>query len=63
MRASVFVFTVLLGSSVLAQTSAVGSTDPTRGTTLLPGSSAWADEATSLVYNPAGLNHVGKFNG
>ncbi len=46
----------------LAQTNSVGTTDPTRGINTLPGSAAWSDEATSLVYNPAGLGRVGRFN-
>lgn len=45
-----------------AQTAAVSGSDLSRGTTLLPGSAAWADEATAAVYNPAGLAHVGSFN-
>ncbi len=53
----------LLASTALAQTASVGTADPSRGTTLLPGSSAWSDEATSLVYNPAGLGRVGRLNG
>lgn len=53
---------LLFGAAALAQTSAISSADLSRGTTLLPGSSAWADEATAVVYNPAGLAHVGAFN-
>lgn len=53
----------LTASLSLAQTSAVGSDDLTRGVNLLPGSSAWSDEATSIVYNPAALGRVGRFNG
>ena len=53
----------LTASLSLAQTSAVGSDDLTRGVNLLPGSSAWSDEATSIVYNPAALGRVGSFNG
>lgn len=52
----------LISSIALAQTAAVGGTDLSRGTTQLPGSSAWSEEATSLVYNPAGLGRVGRFN-
>ena len=52
----------LLAATALAQTAAIGGADPSRGTTLLPGSSAWSDEATSLVYNPAGLGRVGRVN-
>jgi protease-4 len=54
--------TLWLPSTVLAQSSAVTRNDPSRGATQLPGSAAWADEATSLTYNPAGLTHVGTFN-
>ncbi|MFO0593830.1 MAG: signal peptide peptidase SppA [Myxococcaceae bacterium] len=46
----------------LAQTAAVGGTDLSRGVTLLPGSAAFTNEATSLVYNPAGLGRVGRLN-
>jgi protease-4 len=53
----------LLTSSLLAQTAAVGNTDLSRGTNLLPNSVAFTDEATSLAYNPAGLGRVGTFNG
>ena len=52
----------LLSTTAFAQTAAVGGVDPSRGTTLLPASSAWSDEATSLVYNPAGLGRVGRLN-
>ena len=52
----------LISTTALAQTAAVGGVDSSRGTTLLPGSSAWSDEATSLVYNPAGLGRVGRLN-
>lgn len=57
-----FVLTSLVACSALAQTAAVDSTDLSRGTTLLPGSSAWADEATALIYNPAGLTYSGRGN-
>lgn len=53
---------VLLAGVSSAQTSSVGTNDLTRGTNVLPGSAAWSDEATSLVYNPAGLARVGRFN-
>ncbi len=52
----------LLASAAAAQTAAVDGTDFSRGTTLLPGSAAWSDEATSLVYNPAGLGRAGRLN-
>ncbi len=42
-----------------AQTAAADSADLSRGTALLPSAAAWADEATALVYNPAGLAHAG----
>lgn len=53
---------LLAATTASAQTAAIGGNDPSRGTTLLPGSSAWSDEATSLVYNPAGLGRVGRLN-
>lgn len=53
---------LLAASVVFAQTAQVGGTDLSRGTNLLPGSTAWTDEATSIVYNPAGLGRVGRFN-
>jgi protease-4 len=52
----------LVAAAAFAQTAAIGGTDLSRGTTLLPGSSAWSDEATSLVYNPAGLGRAGSLN-
>ena len=52
----------VLSSTAFAQTAVIGGADPSRGTTLLPGSSAWSDEATSLVYNPAGLGRAGRLN-
>jgi protease-4 len=54
---------LLSASIAAAQSAAVGSVDPSRGTTMLPGSAAFSDEATSLVYNPAGLGRVGRLNG
>lgn len=53
---------VLFGSTVLAQTAQVSTNDLSRGTTLMPNSVAFTDEATSLVYNPAGLGRVGQFS-
>ncbi len=53
---------LLLAGLASAQTAAVGGVDLSRGTTQLPGSAAWSDEATSLVYNPAGLGRVGRLN-
>jgi protease-4 len=53
---------LLVSSTALAQTSAVGGEDLSRGTTVLPGSAALTDEATSLVLNPAGLGRVGRLN-
>ena len=57
------VWVVLLATASLAQSSAVGSTDLSRGLTMLPGSAAFSDEATSLVFNPAGLSRAGRLNG
>lgn len=56
-------FAGLLAATSLAQSAAVGSTDLSRGATLLPASAAFSDEATSLVYNPAGLSRAGRLNG
>ena len=53
---------LLFASSALAQTGALASGDPSRGVTLLPESMAFADEATALTYNPAGLGRVGSFS-
>ncbi|MBS1151833.1 MAG: signal peptide peptidase SppA, type, partial [Myxococcaceae bacterium] len=50
-----------LPSLALAQVAATVHADPSRGATLLPESVAWAHQATSLSYNPAGLNKVGTF--
>jgi protease-4 len=59
----VAVLAAIVGAtSALGQTSAVSGADLSRGTTLLPGSSAFADEATAPIYNPAGLAHVGAIN-
>ncbi len=49
----------LFSLSARAQTAAIASADPSRGAALLPGSSAWADDATALVFNPAGLGRQG----
>ncbi len=62
MRSRLVVLTGLVACTALGQTAAVDSSDLSRGTTLLPGSSAWADEATALIYNPAGLSHSGRGN-
>ena len=56
-------FAGLLAATSLAQSAAVGSTNLSRGATLLPASAAFSDEATSLVYNPAGLSRAGRLNG
>ncbi|MGV3625165.1 MAG: hypothetical protein ACO1OB_30405, partial [Archangium sp.] len=61
MRSFAWLVVFLAGVS-FAQTNSVGTNDLTRGTTVLPGSAAWSDEATSLVYNPAGLGRSGRFN-
>lgn len=42
-------------SLTLSQTAFLGTADPSRGATLLPGSVALADEPTALVYNPGAL--------
>jgi protease-4 len=52
----------LLAVPALAQPVAVGGDDLSRGTTLAPGGVATTDEATSLIYNPAGLGRSGRFN-
>ncbi len=48
-----------LPATALAQVSAIVHADPSRGATLLPASVAYADQATAISYNPAGLNKVG----
>ncbi len=53
---------VLVPLTALAQSASIGGNDLSRGTNLLPSSAAWSDEATSLVYNPAGLGRVGRLN-
>lgn len=53
----------LAAATAVAQSSAVGTSDPSRGLTLLPTSSAFSDEATSLTANPAGLSRAGQLNG
>lgn len=56
-------FVLLLAPlSALAQTAAIGSTDPARGVTLAPTAASLTDEATALTLNPAGLTHVGRAN-
>jgi protease-4 len=53
----------LTGASLaLAQTAEVSTTDLSRGTTLPPASTAFSDDATSLVFNPAALSRVGRFS-
>ncbi len=52
-------FSLLLTSTALAQTATVTTTDPSRGVTLLPGSGAFGDDASNLVFNPAALTRVG----
>ena len=52
---------LLVPSIAAAQVNATLHADPSRGATLLPVSTAWADQATALSYNPAGLNKVGTF--
>src|SRR5438128_2584231 len=48
-----------LPSLAFAQVNEIIHADPSRGATLLPASTAWADEATAISYNPAGLSKVG----
>ncbi len=62
MRLRLSLVLALVACPAFAQTAVLSGTDPSRGTTLLPGSSAWSDEATSMVYNPAGLGRVGRLN-
>lgn len=62
MRTRLALLVAFVSFPALAQTSAVDGSDLSRGTTLLPASSAFADEATAVVYNPAGLAHAGPFN-
>src|SRR5687767_3196253 len=59
-RSAVLLF-ALLPLTALAQVHATVHADPSRGVTLLPHSVAWADQATSLSYNPAGLTKAGTF--
>lgn len=49
---------LLLPGLALAQVSLADHADRSRGATLLPRSTAWADGATAGQYNPAGLNKV-----
>lgn len=53
---------IFAARAALAQTAAIDGVDLSRGTTLPPGSSALADEATALVFNPAGLGRAGSLN-
>lgn len=53
---------LLIASAALAQTANLANGDPSRGVTLLPDSLAFADEASALTYNPAGLARVGDWN-
>src|SRR4051812_5366641 len=53
------VLLVAVPGLVHAQVHATIHSDPSRGATLLPTSVAWADQATALSYNPAGLSKVG----
>jgi protease-4 len=46
----------------LAQTVNLANGDLSRGVTLVPDALAFADEATALTYNPAGLGRVGSWS-
>jgi len=48
-------------SLAFAQVDAVVHSDPSRGITLMPAGTAWAEGATAPTYNPAGLVHSGMF--
>ncbi|MBX7116639.1 MAG: signal peptide peptidase SppA [Myxococcaceae bacterium] len=52
-------FGLLVSFSVHAQVLGIADSDVSRGATLLPESTAWADNATAPTYNPAGVVHVG----
>lgn len=53
---------MLCSAPVFAQTVNLANGDPSRGVTLLPDSLAFADEATALTYNPAGLSRLTSWN-
>jgi protease IV len=55
-------FLVLLSQIAIAQTATVATNDVSRGVNLLPVSTAFNDEATSISRNPAGLSRTGSFN-
>ncbi len=50
---------VLFPALALAQVATTVHADPSRGVTLLSDSVSWADQATAISLNPAGLNKVG----
>src|SRR3954469_25098145 len=54
-----FLLLLVLPSVAFAQVNQIIHADPSRGATLLPASTAYADEATAISYNPAGLSKVG----
>jgi protease-4 len=56
------VWLFICASSSVAQTVNLTSADFSRSVTLLPDSLAFADEATAITYNPAGLGRVGSWN-
>ncbi len=56
-----FFFIALLPSLALAQVNSTDHFDASRGATLLSDSVSWADQATAISMNPAGLNKVGTF--
>lgn len=61
MRSLPFALALLLPCAAAAQVSLVEHADPSRGATLLPNTTAYADDATAATYNPAGVNKVGTF--
>src|SRR5215471_18117865 len=50
--------TLAIHSLSFAQTTAIQTSDPSRGATLPPTSAALADEATAPAVNPAGLAYL-----
>lgn len=62
MNRRVALLLALLALPAASQTVNLATTDRSRGVTLLPDSIAFADESTSLSYNPAGLSRSGPWN-
>lgn len=58
MRPTFLAAALLCAPAALAQVALSDHADRSRGATLLPRSTAWADGATAGQYNPAGLNKV-----